>query len=158
MSSILLQIEGYTDSIGNYLNEYFEHFSELIDITKIEEINNKILTFLEKIIQKNKNFFVGDVKEQTKSKLYKILREVHIKNKLEICQKMKDELVKKNTIPNELLIFLKNIFKMQKFEWFIEGNIFLKDAEKIIQKVENELSKWWSNGDNENKKIRNMYQ
>ena len=157
ISSLIIKIEGYTDSIGNYLNEYFKHFSEIIDINKIEGINNKILVFLEKIIQKYNNFLMGDVKEQTESKLNKILREVYSKNKLEICKKMKDELITKNTIPNEFLMFLKNIFKKLKFEWFIEGNIFLKDAEKIIKKVENELSKWCSNGDNENKKNKEYY-
>jgi secreted Zn-dependent insulinase-like peptidase len=152
VSSMIIKIEGYTDSIGNYINEYFNQFSKLIDITKIEGINNKILTFLEKMIQKYNNSLIGDVREQTELRLNKILREVYTKNKLEIMQKIKDELLKNDMIPNKFLFFLKNIFKKMKFEWFVEGNIFLKDAEKIIKKVESELNKWSINGENENKK------
>ena len=152
VSSMIIKIEGYTDSIGNYINEYFKQFSKLIDITKIEGINNKILTFLEKMIQKYNNSLIGDVREQTELRLNKILREVYTKNKLEIMQKIKDELLKNDMIPNKFLFFFKNIFKKMKFEWFVEGNIFLKDAKKIIKKVESELNKWSINGENENKK------
>jgi len=150
ISSILIGIEGYSDSIEKYIDEYFIHLSKLRDIQKIEGINNKIISILKGIIQKLKNFEYGNVKDQTEQKLKIILREVYSRNRLEICQKFKDELEKNNIIPKGFLDFLKNIYKKLKYEWFIEGNIFLKDAERIIIKLENELTKWFK-GDNDNK-------
>lgn len=140
MSSMLINVEGYTDSIENYINEYFKKLHDLIDIEKIEGIHNKLNTILERKIQTINNFYLGNIRDQTEFKLKKILREITSTNKIEICQKFKENL-KNNIIPKEFLITIKNIFKKVKFEWLIEGNMYFKDAEKIIIKIENELEK-----------------
>jgi len=140
MSSMIISVEGYTDCIENYINEYFKKMHDIIDIEKIEEVHNKLSTILERMIQRINNFYLGNIRDQTESKLKKILREITSVNKIEICQKFKESL-ENNAIPKEFLTTIKNIFKKVKFEWLIEGNMYFKDAEKIIIKIENELEK-----------------
>ena len=140
MSSILINVEGYSDSIENYINEYFKKLNDLIDIEKIEGVHNKLNTILERMIQAINNFYLGNIREQTEFKLKKILREITSTNKIEICQRFKENL-ENNVIPKEFLNTIKNLFKKVKFEWLIEGNMYFKDAEKIIIKIENELEK-----------------
>ena len=148
-SSVSIDIYGYTDSIENYIIEYFNKLSEIIDFQKIEEIFNKLNTILEIMIQKINNIYMGNTREQTELYLKRIIREINAMKKLECCIKFKNE-IEKNIIPNEFLKFIKNIFKKVKYEYLIEGNIYYKDGERIILKLENELSKCFG-GENQNK-------
>ena len=148
ISACLINIEGYTDSIEKYIIEYFHNLYKLIDLRNIDDIYNKLNTILDLIIKKINNFYMGDVCEQTKSKFKIIIKEINA-TKLEICQKFKKEIEKK-IIPTDFLTFMKNIFKKVKYEWLIEGNIFYKDAEKIIIRVEDEMKKLFG-GENQNK-------
>ena len=154
ISSIIINIEGYTDSIENYINEYFKKMHDSIDIENIEKIHNKLSTILERIIKNINNFYLGNVRDQTEFKLKKILREITTTNKIEICEKLKENIENK-IIPKDFLNTIKNLFKKVKFEWLIEGNMYFKDAEKIIIKVENELEKNFGgeNVKNKNKEI-----
>ena len=147
ISSVLINIEGYTDSIENYITEYFNKLFKLMDIEKIKEVKNKLITILDNTIQEINNFYLGNIREQTEYKLKKILREISSKNKVELCQNLKNEL-EKNIIPKEFIDFIKNFFKKVKYEWLAEGNILFKDVEKIVIKVENEINKYFG-GENE---------
>ena len=140
LSSILISIEGYNDSIEKYITEYFNNLSKISNIQNIEDIYNKLILIIENIIKIIDNFNLSDVRKQTEYKLNKILREITSKNRLELCHKIKKELENK-IIPKEFLSFIKNIFKKVKYEWLIEGNMNFKNSEKIIKKVENELEK-----------------
>ena len=149
LSSVLINIEGYSDSIEKYIIEFFSKLSKMIDIPNIEGIYDKINLILDIMIQKNKNFYMGAIKEQTEAYLKRILRELISKNKIEFCQNFKKKIENK-IIPIEFLSFIKNIFKKIKYEWLIEGNIFFNDAERIILNIENEMKKIFL-GDNQNK-------
>ena len=152
--SVLINIEGYTDSIENYVNEYFINLSKIIDIEKIDGIYNKLIIIVDNMIKRLNNFYLGNVQEQTKSKFKKILKKIYTKNNLELYQKFKSDL-EKNIICNEFLYFIKNIFRKVKYEWLIEGNILFNDGERIIKNVEKNLEKYFS-GVNENKKNKDI--
>ena len=59
---------------------------------------------------------------------------------MEFCRKFKSE-VENNIIPEEFLTFIKNLFKKVKYECLVEGNIFFRDAENMITKVESGINK-----------------
>ena len=149
LSSVLVNIEGYSDSIEKYIIEFFTRLSKMIDVQNIEGIYNKINIILDIMIQRFKNFYMGDIKDQTEAYLKKILKELNSKNKIEFCQYFKKQ-IENNIIPIEFLSFIKNIFKKIKYEWLIEGNISFKDAERIMLNVENNIKKIFI-GENQNK-------
>ena len=148
-SSVSIDIQGYTDSIENYIIEYFNRLYEIIDIQKIEGIFSKLNSILEIMIQKINNIYMGNVREQTELYLKNIIREINAMNKLESCTQFKKEIEKK-IIPIEFLKFIKNIFKKVKYECLIEGNIYYKNGERILLKLENEINKCFC-GENQNK-------
>ena len=139
-STFLINIDGYSDSIEKYIVEYLNRLNKFIEIPKIEDIYNKLITICDNIIKNTSNFDIGNVREQTNLKLRRILRKTITNNKLEFCRKFKSEL-ENNIIPEEFLTFIKNLFKKVKYEWLVEGNIFLRDAENIITKVESGIKK-----------------
>ena len=155
LSSILINIEGYSDSIENYITEYFNNLSKISNIQNIDDIYNKLILIIENMIKKINNYYMGDVRDQTETKLKQIIREIISNNKLELCQKIKEELQNK-IIPKEFLTFIKNIFKKVKYEWFIEGNMNFKYSEKLIKKVENELEQLFGGGIKKNKEILSL--
>ena len=139
-SAIFIYIEGYSDSIENYVNEYFKNMSKLIDIDKIEGVHNKLILLIENMIKIENNFVLGDVNDQTKYNFKRIIRKIYSKNRIELYQKFKKDLENK-IINTEFLYFIKNIFKKVKYEWLIEGNMLYKDGERIIKNVEENLAK-----------------
>ena len=139
VSSLLIDIEGYSDMINNYLKEYFNNIKKIINITSIKDINIKLLTLLERKMKKINNFHLAKVREQTEAKFRKILTENSIDNRLIICENFKKNL-ENNIIPEEFFNFMKNLLKKVKYEWLIEGNILYNEAESIILNVENSLN------------------
>ena len=139
-SSILINIDGYSDSIEKYIVEYLNKLNKFIEIPKIEDIYNKLIIICDNIIKNTNNFYMGNVQEQTIFQLKRILRKIISKNKLEFCRKFKSE-VENNIIPEEFLTFIKNLFKKVKYECLVEGNFFFRDAENIITKIESGIKK-----------------
>ena len=139
ISSIHIKANGYSDSLEKYITEYFKSLSKFVEIQKIENIISKLNKILDEQINSAKNFYLGDVGTQTKKTALFILKKLKVLNKIEIYENFRKDL-DQNKIPEEFLFCIKNFLKKVKFEWLVEGNILYKNVEKIIQKIETELS------------------
>ena len=140
-NKINIDIIGFSDTIENFTKVIFNKVQILKDITKIKNINNKLLIKLKDAINILENKKLDSVDEQSNYKFSKFLRTPYqnYKNQIVKYKEILKYLNEKNLIEEDFISFINNLFSKTKFEWLIQGNIIPKDAERIINFVENKL-------------------
>ena len=143
-SEIKIKILGYTNTIGNYVEKYFDILvNEFLNMEKNENVVNYLIVIISKIIKNYENISLSESYTQAKRKLSKVLSDTHVSKKkvLKLCKDLLKDLQEKKIIPEKFLYFSKNILRKLKYEWLIEGNIYYDDALDIIKNIENQINK-----------------
>ncbi len=151
-NKINIDMIGFSDTIENFTKVIFNKVQILKDITKIKNINNKLLIKLKDAINILENKKLDSVDEQSNYKFSKFLRTPYqnYKNQIVKYKEILKYLNEKNLIEEDFISFINNLFSKTKFEWLIQGNIEPKKSLNFINYLEKEI-KNWSNSPTEKK-------
>jgi len=136
-----IDIIGFSDTIENYTKLIFTKLQILKDISKIENIKNKLIIKLNDEIRilENKKFDTVDLQSTYKFSKILLNPKDNYENQLKKYKDILNKLIENNIIEPEFILFINNLFSKTKFEWLVQGNILPKDSERIINFIESQL-------------------
>ena len=136
-----IEIIGFSDTIESYTNMIFTKLQILKDISKIENIKNKLIFKLKNLIRilENKNYRAVDSQSNYRFSKFLLNPYENYENQLKQYEDFYKNLKENDIIDPEFILFIDNLFSKTKFEWLVQGNILPKDSERIIYFVENQL-------------------